>query len=264
MRTIVTGASGFLGGTLCPALSAAGHEVVPVSVRHSVPRFDGAQAVIHLARTDAMTTQRIGREAAAAGARLVFLSSTKVHGEQSQAPLTARSAFAPQDAYAETKVAAEEALRAVAGLQLVVLRPPLVYGPGVKANFLALLRAIHLGLPLPLAGIANRRSLVYAGNLADAILRCAVTPQATGRTYVVCDGASVSTPELCRAIGEALGRPARLFAMPAPLLELAPGLQRLTRSLEVDDGALRAELGWRPPFTFAQGLAETARWYRQP
>ena len=155
MRILVTGATGFIGGTLCPALAAAGHEVVPVSVRRGVPRFDGAQAVIHLARADATTTQQVGREAAAAGAQLVFVSSTKVHGEESQAPLTGQSTYAPQGAYAETKVKAEQALRAIAGLRLVVLRPPLVYGPGVKANFLALLRAIHRGVPLPLAGIAN-------------------------------------------------------------------------------------------------------------
>lgn len=263
MRTIVTGASGFLGGSLCPALSAAGHEVVPVSVRAGVPRFEGAQTVFHLARADAMTTRQVGREAAAAGAQLVFVSSTKVHGEESRAPLTERSKFAPQDAYAETKLQAEEALRAIDGLRLVVLRPPLVYGPGVRGNFLALLRALHRGVPLPLAGIANRRSLVYVGNLVDAILRCAEAPKATGRSYLVCDGAPVSTPELCRAIGAALGRPARLFAMPAPLLEIAPGLRRLTRSLEVDDSTLRGELGWRPPSTFAQGLAETVGWYRR-
>jgi nucleoside-diphosphate-sugar epimerase len=262
MRILVTGATGFLGESLCPALAAAGHEVVPVSVRRGVPRFEGAQAVIHLARADAMTTQQVGREASAANAQLVFVSSTKVHGEESQAPLTGQSKFAPQDRYAETKVEAEEALRAIAGLRLVVLRPPLVYGPGVKANFLALMRAIDRGVPLPLAAIVNRRSLVYAGNLADAILRCAVMPQAAGRSYVVCDGAPVSTPELCRAIGEALGRPVRLFAMPAPLLELVPGLKRLTRSLDVDDRALRADLGWRAPYTFTQGLAETARWFK--
>ncbi len=264
MRTFVTGASGFIGSTLCPALAAAGHDVVPVSVRRGAPRFDGAQAVVHLARAAALITREVGRNAAAAGAQLVFVSSVKVHGEQSSAPLTERSPIAPRNAYAESKARAEEALGAIAGLRLVVLRPPLVYGPGVKANFLALMRAIDRGLPLPLAGIVNRRSLVYVGNLADAILRCAEAPQAAGRSYLVSDGVPVSTPELCRGIGEALGRSARLFAMPAPLLELLPGARRLTRSLEVDDSALRGELGWRPPVALERGLGATARWYRRP
>ena len=264
MRTFVTGASGFIGRSLCAALSAAGHEVVPVSVRSAVPRFDGAQAVVHLARANAATTRTVGREAVAAGARLVFVSSVKVHGEESGAPITERSVIAPQGAYAESKASAEEALRAIAGLRLAVLRPPLVYGPGVKGNFLSLMRAIDRGLPLPFAGFVNRRSLVYVGNLADAILRCAVAPQAVGRCYLVCDGAPLSTPELCRGIAQALGRPARLFALPAPLLELVPGAWRLTRSLEVDDSALRGELGWRPLYTLAQGLAETALWIQRP
>jgi len=264
MRTIVTGASGFIGRTLCPALAAAGHEVVPVSVRSAVPRFDGAQAVIHLARADATTTLKVGREAAASGAQLVFVSSVKVHGEESSAPLTERSRIAPQDAYAESKARAEDALRAIAGLRLVVLRPPLVYGAGVKANFLALMRAIDRGLPLPLAGIVNRRSLVYVGNLVHAILCCADAPQAAGRCYLVSDGAPLSTPELCRGIAQALGRSVRLFAVPATLLELVPGARRLTRSLEVDDSALRGELGWQPRSTLAQGLAETALWIHRP
>ena len=278
MRTFVTGASGFIGTALCAALRAAGHEAVPVSLRGAAPRFEGAQAVVHLAgiahrgRVDPRVLERInvslaeevGHAAAAVGAPLVFLSSVKVHGEESAAPLDERAALAPRDIYAETKARAEERLRAIAGLRLAVLRPPLVYGPGVKANFLALLRAVDRGLPLPFAAIANRRSLLYVGNLADAILRLLAAPQATGRTYLVSDGAPLSTPEICRAMALALGRRARLFALPPALLELVPGARRLTRSLEVDDGALRRELGWRPPADFTQGLAATVRWYRGP
>jgi nucleoside-diphosphate-sugar epimerase len=179
-------------------------------------------------------------------------------------PLTERSMIAPRDAYAESKARAEEALRAIAGLRLAVLRPPLVYGPGVKGNFLSLMRAIDRGLPLPFSAIVNRRSLVYVGNLADAILRCAEAPQAVGRCYLVCDGAPVSTPELCRKLAAALGRPARLFRLSPALLELLPGARRLTRSLEVDDSALRRELGWHAPFTLEQGLGATADWNRRP
>jgi nucleoside-diphosphate-sugar epimerase len=189
------------------------------------------------------------------------MSSVKVHGEESDAALSESSKIAPQGAYAESKARAEDTLRGIAGLRLVVLRPPLVYGAGVRGNFLLLMRALARGLPLPLDGIANRRSLLYAGNLADAILRSLGNEAALGRSYLVCDGAGVSTPQLCRALGAALGRPARLFAVPLPLLELLPGAKRLTRSLELDDAALCRDLGWRAPLTFEQGLRAAARWY---
>jgi nucleoside-diphosphate-sugar epimerase len=179
-----------------------------------------------------------------------------VHGEHADSPLRENAPLAPQDAYARSKVEAEETLRGIAGLRLTVLRPPLVYGPGVKANFLALMRALASGLPLPLAGIENRRSLVYIDNLCSAILAC-LHDRAIGRTYLVSDGAAVSTPQLCRALGDAFGRPARLFPFPGVLL---PG--SLRNSLEVDAGALRAELGWAPPVSFEEGLRLTAAWYR--
>jgi nucleoside-diphosphate-sugar epimerase len=161
---------------------------------------------------------------AAAGIGMIFMSSAKVLGEETAAlaAFNDASPLAPQDAYARAKAAAEEGLRAIAGLRLTVLRPPLVYGPGVRANFLALLRAVARGWPLPLASIANRRSLVGADNLADAVVRCAEAPRAAGRTFGVTDGAPLSTPALCRAPAAALGWPARLFPFPPALLELAP------------------------------------------
>jgi len=257
MRVHVTGAGGFIGRNLVGALGRAGHEVLP--------SIAGAQAVVHLAaiahrrasrkeldEVNVRLAARVGREAAAQGARLVFLSSVKVHGEESRALLTERSPLAAQDAYAVSKVRAEDALGAIPGLRLAVLRPPLVYGPGVKANFLALLRAIARGWPLPLRAIANRRSFIYVGNLADAIVRCL---NAEG-TYLVSDGEPVSTPELCRALGVALGRPARLVAFPSALLP-----RKLRASLAVDDSLIRERLGWRPLFTLEQGLAATAAWY---
>jgi len=253
MRVLVTGASGFIGSHLCPALAAAGHELRTAA--------EGCDAVVHLAniahtsasprdlhRVNVEGTIAQAKSALAAGARrFVYLSSIK--------------AARADDAYGRAKSIAEQALLQLDGLEAVILRPPLVYGPRVKANFLALMRAIDRGWPLPLASIRNRRSLLYVGNLADAILRCVEGPVAH-KTYAVSDGAPVSTPQLCRALGRALGRPARLWPFPPALLRLAPGAARLAESLEVDDRAIREELGWRAPFTFEQGLRLTAEWYR--
>ena len=257
LKVAVTGASGFIGRTLCAALGAAGHEQVGLR---------DADAVVHLAaiahrRATRTELQRVNvdfavqtaKSAAAAGARFVFLSSVKVHGEVSAAPFREDSPLAPQDAYAASKARAEEALRAIPGLRLSVLRPPLVYGPGVKANFLSLVKAVANGLPLPLSSIDNRRSLIYVGNLAAAILACL---EREG-SFLVSDGPAVSTPQLCVEIGEALGRAARLFRFPAALLP-----RKLAGSLEVDDSAIRRTLGWKPPFTREQGLRATAQWYQ--
>lgn len=253
MRILVTGASGFIGSHLGPALAAAGHEV------RGTP--EGCDAVVHLAniahtsasprdlhRVNIEGTIAQAKAALAAGARrFVYLSSIK--------------AAQPEDAYGRAKSIAEQALLQLEGLEAVILRPPLVYGPRVKANFLALMRAIDRGWPLPLASIRNRRSLVYVGNLVDAIRRCVEGP-VVRKAYAVSDGAAVSTPELCRALGRALGRPARLWPFPPALLRLAPGLGRLAESLEVDDRAIREELGWRAPHSFEEGLRLTAAWYR--
>jgi UDP-glucose 4-epimerase len=285
MRIVVTGASGFIGSALVPRLAARGHEVVALD-RAATGELSAstdwrglvadAEAVVHLAalahrrgvdprRLQAVNVdaaRELGRAAAAAGARLVFMSTVKVLGEQTvAAPFEESSPLAPQDAYARSKADAEGALRDIANLKLTILRPPLVYGPGVKANFLALLRAIARGWPLPLASVDNRRSLVFAGNLADAVARCVEVPQAAGKTFLLADGRALSTPALCRALGTALARPARLFRFPPALLECVPPLRKLTRSLEVDDSAMRQALDWQPPCTFEQGIALTAQWY---
>ncbi len=200
--------------------------------------------------------EKVGRAAAAAGARMIFMSTVKVHGEESDEPYRESSPIAPRGPYAESKARAEERLRGIAGLRLTVLRPPLVYGPGVKANFRALMRAVARGIPLPLAGVTNRRSILYAGNLADAVIRCIA--HSDPATYLVADGAPVSTAELCRRIGAALGRPARLFPFPAAFLP-----EKLAGSLELDDAAIRGALGWQPPFSLEAGLRATAGWFRR-
>ena len=288
MRVVVTGASGFVGQAVVLALRARGHDVRALDrsvvgdiagITNWSEHFAGRDAVVHLAglaharRVDEERLRAVnvdaalalGKAAAAAGAgvKMLQMSSVKVLGEETQRkPFDDSSPPAPTDAYGRAKAEAEAGLRAIPGLLLTVLRPPLVYGPGVKANFLALMRAVARGCPLPLAGIENRRSLVYVGNLADAVGQCLETPLATGKTYGVTDGAPPSTPALCHALGAALGSPARLFLFPPLLLELAPRARSLTRSLVVDDGALRRDLGWAPPYTIEEGLRRTAEWFR--
>jgi nucleoside-diphosphate-sugar epimerase len=218
-------------------------------------------------------TENLARQAAAHGVRrLVFLSSVKVHGEETDVPYSEQFHPAPQDPYGVSKMEAEKVLQQITaetGLEVVIIRPPLVYGPGVKANFLNLLKIVERGLPLPLASITNARSLVYLGNLIDAIITSTNHPQAAGQTFLVSDGEDVSTPMLIRQVANALGRPVRLFPFPPSLLRLAGNLtgksmavDRLLGSLVVDSGKIQRVLGWKPPYTMAEGLAVTANWYK--
>lgn len=286
VRTVARAATGLAG-------IEEGIESIAVGNVHAATDWsaalEGCEIVVHLAnlahaRASPEELQKVNVDATLALAeqahrrglrRLVFVSSIKALGEASAGrALRVEDTARPVDAYGRAKFAAESALRQLAsrsGFEVTILRPPLVYGAGVRANFLALLRAVARGMPLPLASIDNRRSLVHVGNLSDALLACAVAPQAAGRTYHVTDGEPVSTPALVRAIGAALGRPARLVPCPPALLEFlgaAVGrgetVKRLTRSLELDDSALRHELGWRPRIAFEEGLRETARWFESP
>jgi nucleoside-diphosphate-sugar epimerase len=305
---LVTGATGFVGRALCEALTASSRRVRravrrvspgdsgAVAVGDVTPDTDwraaleGVQCVVHLVSPadvppEASTTRldhfrkinvgstlRLAEQARHAGARrLVFMSSIKVNGESTQRPLAESDAPRPEDAYGVSKWEAEQALArfaAASGLEIVVLRPPLVYGPQVKGNFLRLLDIVARGTPLPLASVANRRSLVYIGNLVDAVIAAMNAPQAAGRTYLVSDGEDVATPALVREMAAALGVRPRLFPCPVSALNLAASAigksaeaRRLTGSLQIDSSAIRRELGWQPPYTLAQGLAETARWY---
>ncbi len=220
-------------------------------------------------------TLRLARSAAAAGVRrLVFLSSVKVLGDvTSDDPFTDSSPANPQDPYGVSKREAEiglSELTARSGMEVAILRPPLVYGSGVKGNFLSLLRLIERGVPLPLAAIANRRSLLYLGNLVDAVDLCLSHDGAAGRTFLIRDGEDLSSAELARRLAAALDRRAPLFSLPDGVLRLAANCigrraaaQRLLGSLTVDDRRIRSELDWQPPFTVDQGLAETAIWWRE-
>lgn len=217
-------------------------------------------------------TRRLAEQAAQAGVkRFVFVSTVKVLGEESPVPYTEESPLRPQDAYSVSKAEAEAALRLVeveTGLEVVVIRPPLVYGAGVRANFQQLLQLANRGVPLPLASIRNQRSFVYVENLADALLACAAHQAAAGRTYLVSDGEDVSTPDLFRRVAVALGRPARLMPFPigliragGALLRRSPAVGRLVGSLQVDCSRVTAELGWTAPHTLDEGLRATAEWF---
>lgn len=214
----------------------------------------------------------LAREAGVA--RLVFLSSVKAHGEGRAAPYRPDEPLAPADPYGVSKAEAEAVLAEAdpARLGWTILRPPLVYGPGVGGNFRRLLRLAELAgrLPLPLGGIANRRSLVFVGNLADAIAHAAGDARAAGRRYLVADGEDLSTSDLLARLARAFGRPARLLPCPVGLAGAAARLagrgaeaERLFGTLQVDASALAAELDWRAPFTVDEGLAATARWWHR-
>ncbi|MEC5212816.1 nucleoside-diphosphate-sugar epimerase [Polaromonas sp. CG_9.5] len=219
-------------------------------------------------------TLNLARQAAVAGVRrFVFISSIKVNGESTQLghPFTADATPAPLDPYGISKREAEQGLRELSvqtGMEVVIIRPPLVYGPGVKANFAAMMRWLQRGVPLPLGGIHNQRSLVAVGNLVDLIVTCITHPTAANQTFLVSDGEDVSTTELLRRMGQAMNRPARLIPVPASWLKLAAKMvgkqdvaQRLCGSLQVDIEKTRQLLGWRPPLTLDQGLKKAAEGY---
>jgi len=218
-------------------------------------------------------TERLAKAAAAAGVRrFVFVSTIKVNGEETFAEPFCEADFPrPQDAYALSKWESEQALQQIgqeSGMEVVVVRPPLVYGPGVRANFLRLLDFVKRRVPLPLASVNNRRSLIYVSNLADAILACAMHPSAAGQTYLVSDTEAVSTPELIDRIAGLMGLRSRTFACPTGLLSLAGKLtgrtgevERLLGSLVVNGARIQSDTGWSPRYSLSEGLAATIDWY---
>jgi nucleoside-diphosphate-sugar epimerase len=212
-------------------------------------------------------TLNLARQAAAAGVkRFVFISSIKVNGEATSAskPFSPDDLACPQDAYGVSKTEGEHGLRQIAadtGLEVVIIRPPLVYGPGVKGNFAALMRAVKRGLPLPLGAVHNQRSLIALHNLVDFIVTCIHHPEAANQTFLVSDGHDLSTTELVRGMAKAAGVPARLLPVPvwalkagASLLGRGDAVQRLCGNLQVDISKARSMLGWVPPVSVEEGL----------
>jgi len=217
--------------------------------------------------------RHLAESAARAGVkRFVYLSSVKVNGEENPEAYTEYNEPSPMDAYGISKMEGERALKAISeksGMEFVIIRPPLVYGPEVKANFLALMRLVDHRIPLPFASITNRRSFIYLGNLIDCIYRCMTQPAAAGQTYLVSDDRDVSTPGLVRLIATSLKKPVSLFPFPQILLRLigkilgkGDAINRLFGSLTVDISKIKRELNWTPPFTIESGLRHTADWYK--
>ena len=248
--------------------------VIHLAARVHVMKDKTADPLAEFLKVNLYGTSNFAQQAANAGVkRFVYVSSVKVNGEQSTVnrPFLESDEPDPQDPYAISKWRAEQDLHRIAketGLEVVIVRPPLVYGPDVKGNFVRLLASIDRGIPLPLAGANNARSLVYVVNLVDALIACATHHAAAGQTYLVSDGDDVSTAMLVDMIAEALGRKSRAFNLPSGLLRTAATIlgrkeqmDRLFGTLRVNDEKLRRELDWTPPYTLEQGLLATAEWY---
>jgi UDP-glucose 4-epimerase len=267
------------GKTLSPAEDwsdalAGISTVIHCAARVHAMREAGDALALHR-RVNTEGTLHLARQAVAAGVRrFVFLSSIKVNGESTPPgrPFEADDAVSPCGPYGIAKMEAEQGLRELArghGLEVVVVRSPLVYGPGVKANFLALMRALARGWPLPFGAVTrNRRSLVALDNLVDLLARCAEHPAAAQRTFLVSDGEDLSTAALLRRLGAALGRPARLVPVPAGWLDATAAvlgrsepMRRLCGSLQVDMRPTQEALGWTPPIGVDEGLRRAADWW---
>jgi len=244
-------------------------DVVHLAARVHITQETSTDAYAAFRAVNTEGTLNLARQAAAAGVRrFVFLSSVKVNGEGSPHAYRETDTPAPEDAYAVSKWEAEQGLweiSAETGMQVVILRIPLVYGPGVGANFMQLLQTVNNGWPLPLGGIHNQRSLLYVGNLVDAIVVALQHPDASNKLYLLSDGQDISTSQLVELIAKALKKPARLFAAPQGLIRVVAGVlgkssavDRLFGSLYLDSGKIQQELGWVPPFSMQEGLNETA------
>lgn len=307
MRVLVTGANGFVGSTLCPHLVALGHEVIPVVRRQSriadevivhgteswKAALKGCDCVIHLAaRAHIMqdqerdplqafrannvdTTIELAKRSVEAGVRrFVFMSTIKVNGEET-APgwgFSHDDPVDPKDPYAISKWEAEQGLLEIAkstGLEVVIIRPPLVYGPGVKGNFASLIKWVKIGVPLPLGAIHNRRSMIGLDNLVNFTALCAdidASPSAKGQVFLVSDGGDVSTAELLRKVAKAYRRNSRLFRVPEGLMRVAARwmgkasiTDRLFGSLVIDDSKARKMLGWYPQLSMDEQLQKMAQ-----
>lgn len=310
-RVLITGANGFVGTILSEKLSMDGvlvraacrcksnfnnNEVELVEVGDVNAQTDWQKAlqdidiVIHLAarvhvmheaasdpfaefkKINTAGTLNLANQAVKAGvSRLIFVSTIKVHGEQTNKIYSASDDVNPSDSYALSKWQAEQGLQEIRdnnGLEIVIIRPPLVYGPKVKGNFLRLIKLVNKGFPIPLANVKNKRSMVGIDNLCDLTKTVLLHEKADGEVFLVSDGQDLSTPELVQYLAGCLKKPARLFSIPvswlyfvAGLLRKKPELERLCGSLQVDIEKNREMLGWQPPYTVEEGIRKTVTDY---
>jgi len=300
-KVLVTGANGFVGNRIVSQLECQGFivsravrkkntdlEIEVGSIGRDTDwndALEGISCVIHTAarvhvlnelasqpeslfyETNTLATSNLAKQAEIKGVkRFIYISSVKVNGELtlSGRPFLETDESAPQDFYGQSKRDAEQSLHemvAHANMEFVIIRPPLIYGPGVKANFASLMQAVKRGYPLPLGAVNNQRSLVALDNLVDFIVTCINHPQAANQTFLVSDGQDLSTPELVRGMAQAAGVPARLIPIPvwalqagASLLGKGDAVQRLCGNLQVDISKARSLLGWVPPLSVEEGL----------
>lgn len=305
MKILVTGANGFIGAHLCQELSRRGISFRAIARNSNANNYadfvscdletaesldqlmDGCEVVIHLAGrahvinddslekyqvANELVTRRLANAAAKSGiTRFVYLSSIKVNGESNDSGLPFRYSDKPipLDNYGRSKLAAELALQEVCqvrGMDYVIIRPTLVYGKGVKANFSALISAVQKGFPLPIASVRNSRSMIGINNLIDLVIATCTNPHAANQTFLASDGSDISTPALVRLIAQSLNRPPRIFPFPVVVLRFlaivigkSSFIDKLTRSLSVDISHTTSTLNWQPPFSTESEVAKAVQ-----
>ncbi len=307
MRILVTGASGFVGAAVHRRLTSEALDILPVyrNDHHSglaIGNIDGSTDwssaltntthVIHTAarvhimkesvadplqafrKVNTEGTLNLARQAAEAGVtRFIFISSVKVNGEQTKAGMafTEEDVSGSDDPYAISKHEAETDLRRLASetrMEIVIIRPPLVHGPGVKANFLSLMKLVRTGFPLPLGKIDNRRSMVSLDNLIDFIITCITHPKAANQTFLVSDGEDLSVTQLLRKLASAMDMPSRLIPIPSSWLKIALSVvgkksiaDRLCGSLQVNITKAQTLLDWSPKWSVDEGIKKTVKFF---